>query len=167
MLVSKSKTVSYSHSHSGCAKWAHIQYITICIQREFINSWINKRNQKMSKSFSHTHRYEGLVLKVTSIVVRDIKTKKTTNTHKCSVYGLAHPRPCSARGLTNPTDRCMVESDCIYNGIVHSFIANLVETERVVFSPALNTGSQTCVHTFGKRLFLCLVDRKRKLQLKY
>lgn len=61
----------------------------------------------------------------------------------------------------------MVGSDCIYNDIVHTFIANLVEIEGVVFPPALNTGSPTCLHTFGKRLFLCSVDRKRKLQLKY
>lgn len=84
-----------------------------------------------------------------------------------SIYGLAHPHPYSARGLTNPPDRCMVESDCIYNDIVHTFIANLVEIEGIVFSPALTTGSQTCVHTVGKRLFLCSVDQKRKLQLKY
>lgn len=84
-----------------------------------------------------------------------------------SIYGLAHPQPYSARGLTNPPGRCMVESDCIYNGTVRTFIANLVEIEGIVFSPALTTGSQTCLHTFGKRLFLCSVDQKRKLQLKY
>lgn len=55
--------------------------------------------------------------------------------------------------LTKPPDLCLLESECIFNGIVDMFGANSLETERVVLSLALHRDAQAFCknHFFEQR----------------
>lgn len=55
------------------------------------------------------------------------------------------PFQCPACGLTISPDRCMLESECIYNvPSLFMFVANFIEIDWLIFSPAMRTDGQTC-----------------------
>lgn len=82
-------------------------------------------------------------------MVRDVRIKRK----RMDTRPWLDPRPrspfqCPGCGLTNPPDRCMLESECIFNvPSLFVFVANFIEIDWVFFSPAIRTDGQTCSET--------------------
>lgn len=76
-------------------------------------------------------------------MVRYIKIKTKRLDTRCPDLGLnyrfASHAPCSACGLTDPPEQYMLESECIYNDPVDTFVANSVKIDPAVLSQAKHT----------------------------
>lgn len=69
---------------------------------------------------ANTIRYKVMVIQVTSKMVRDIEMK--TNAYPTAAWPMVSlPCPGLACGLTNVPDHCILEPECIFNGLVHIF----------------------------------------------
>lgn len=76
-------------------------------------------------------------------MVRDVKVKPRwyqASTRCTRTVWLAFFK-CLACGLTNHLAHCLLETECIYNGLVYMFVASLVEIDWdwVVYSLVLHT----------------------------